>query len=73
MKLYHLDKEDPTRNQSTRPEVDLNRLVKKKTEEILAEREVIVRGHRRGEFLVKWMGLGDKETSWEKGEELAEY
>ena len=35
--------------------------------------EVIVRGRRRKEFLVKWRGLGDEETSWEKGYDLAEF
>ena len=65
--------EDPTRNQPTRPEVDLSRPEKKVAEEILAEREVIVRGRRRKEFFVNWRALGDEETSWEKGDDLAEF
>ena len=54
LKLYHPDIEDPTGNQPTRPKVNLNRPKKKVAEEILAEREIIVRGHRRKEFLIKW-------------------
>ena len=65
--------EDPSRNQPTRPEVNLCRPEKKVAEEILAEREVTVRGRRRKEFLVKWRGLGDEETSWEKEGDILEF
>ena len=65
LKPYHPDMEDPSRNQPTKPKVNLRRLEKKVTE-ILAERELIVSRHRRKEVLVKWRGLGDKKTSWEK-------
>ena len=73
LKLYHPDMEDPSRNQPTRPEVNLRRPERKVAEEILAEREVTVRGRRRKEFLVKWRGLGDEETSWEKEGDISNF
>ncbi|KAJ7943087.1 Retrotransposon protein, putative, Ty3-gypsy subclass [Quillaja saponaria] len=73
LKPYHPDPEDPARNQSTRPAVNLKKPPSKVAEEILAERRVIIRRHPRLEFLVKWKGLGDEETSWEKAEDLSEF
>ena len=73
LKLYHPNMEDPTHNELTRLEVNLNRPKKKVIEDILAEREVIVRGHQIQEFLVKWRGLGDKEINREKGDNLIEF
>ena len=63
LKPYHLNMEDLSRNQPTRSEVNLRRLEKRVAAEILAEREVVVRGCQRREFLVRWRGLGDEETS----------
>ncbi|KAJ7974913.1 Ty3/gypsy retrotransposon protein [Quillaja saponaria] len=73
LKPYHPDPEDPARNQSTRPAVNLKKPPSRVAEEILAERRVIIRRHPRLEFLVKWKGLGDEETSWEKAEDLSEF
>ncbi|GFS28890.1 hypothetical protein Acr_27g0000670 [Actinidia rufa] len=39
-------------------------------EAILAHREVTVSRHPRHQYLVKWKGLGDEETSWEMAEDL---
>ncbi|KAJ7957580.1 Transposon Ty3 gag-pol polyprotein [Quillaja saponaria] len=64
---------DPARNQSTRPAVNLKKPPSRVAEEILAERRVIIRRRPRLEFLVKWKGLGDEETSWEKAEDLSEF
>ncbi|KAJ7961417.1 Retrotransposon protein, putative, Ty3-gypsy subclass [Quillaja saponaria] len=73
LKPYHPDPEDPARNQSTRPAVNLKKPPSRVAEEILAERRVIIRRRPRLEFLVKWKGLGDEETSWEKAEDLSEF
>ncbi|KAJ7970903.1 Retrotransposon protein, putative, Ty3-gypsy subclass [Quillaja saponaria] len=73
LKPYHPDPEDPSRNQSTRPAVNLKKPPSRVAEEILAERRVIIRRRPRLEFLVKWKGLGDEETSWEKAEDLSEF
>ncbi|KAJ7947141.1 Retrotransposon protein, putative, Ty3-gypsy subclass [Quillaja saponaria] len=73
LKPYHPDPEDPARNQSTRPAVNLKKPPSRVAEEILAERRVIIRRRPRLEFLVKWKGLGDEETSLEKAEDLSEF
>ncbi|KAJ7944105.1 Retrotransposon protein, putative, Ty3-gypsy subclass [Quillaja saponaria] len=73
LKPYHPDPEDPARNQSTRPAVNLKKPPSRVAKEILAERRVIIRRRPRLEFLVKWKGLGDEETSWEKAEDLSEF
>ncbi|KAJ7975820.1 Retrotransposon protein, putative, Ty3-gypsy subclass [Quillaja saponaria] len=73
LKLYHPDPKDPARNQSTRPAVNLKKPPSRVAEEILAERRVIIRRRPRLEFLVKWKGLGDEETSWEKAEDLSKF
>ena len=73
LKPYHLDIEDPSHNQPTRPKVNLSRLEKKVVDDILAEREFITRGCQIKEFLMKWRGLRDEETNWEKENDLLEF
>ena len=73
LKAYHLNNEDPSCNQPTRPEVNLNQPKNKAAEEILPKKELIVRRYKRQELLVKWKGLGDEETNKEKEEDLSEF
>ena len=65
--------EDPTYNQLISLEVNLIKLKKNVVEDILVKRELIMRGHQRKEFLMKWRGLRDEETSWEKEDDLSKF
>ena len=76
LKPYHPDEEDPARNQPSRAPVNLRsqrRREEKQAEEILADRIIKVQRRPRQEYLVKWKGLGDEETSWENAEDLEQF
>ncbi len=76
LKPYHPDEEDPARNQPSRAAVDMRTIARREErqpEAILADRVIRVRKGPRQEFLVKWKGLGDEETSWEKAEDLERF
>ena len=76
LKPYHPDEDDPARNQPSRAAVDLKRRERrevKQAEEILADRVIRVQRRPPQEYLVKWRGLGDEETSWEKAEDLEQF
>ena len=70
LKRYHKDPADPIKNQPTRGPVRANQRSNGETEEILAEREMVVSRQHRMEYLVKWKNLGDDETSWETADDL---
>ncbi|XP_024188037.1 uncharacterized protein LOC112192511 [Rosa chinensis] len=70
LKLYQPDHEDQARNQPVREHVDIRPPKPKEVEEILAERVTRVSRRPCQQFLVKWKGLGDEETSWENVEDL---
>ena len=74
LRLYHPDPEDPARNQPKKAEIPESTRTKnnnpRQIEEILADRIVTVRRKPRREFLVKWKGRAEEETSWEKAEDL---
>ena len=76
LRPYHPDTEDPARNQPKRAEIPESTRTKNKNprqiEEILADRIVTANRKRRREFLVKWKGLAEEETSWEKVEDLGD-
>ena len=76
LKPYHPDEKDPVRNQPSRAPVNLRsqrRREEKQAEEILADRIIKVQRRPRQEYLVKWKGLGDEETSWENAEDLEQF
>ena len=76
LRPYHSDTEDPARNQPKRAEILESTRTKNKNprqiEEILADRIVTVNRKPRREFLVKWKGRAEEETSWEKAEDLGD-
>ena len=73
LKPYHPNMENSSCNQPIRPKVILIKLEKKVVEKILVERELIMRGCRRREFLVEWRDLGDEEISQEKEDDLSKF
>ena len=76
LRPYHPDPEDPARNHPKRAEIPESTRTKNKNprqiEEILADRIVTANRKRRREFLVKWKGRAEEETSWEKVEDLGD-
>ena len=74
LRPYHPDPEDPARNQPKRTEITESTRTKNKNprqiEEILVDRIVTVNRKPRTEFLVKWKGRAEEETSWEKAKDL---
>ena len=67
LKSYH---EDLARNQPTRGYVKANPRINRELEEILAEKEVVVGGQHKMEYLVNWENLGDDGTSWDTTDDL---
>lgn len=72
LKPYRSDSEDAARNEPTRPCVSLKPIKKRVAEALLADRTTRDNHKRctRQEYLVKWMGLGDEENTWERMEDL---
>ncbi|KAM7485714.1 hypothetical protein LguiA_001723 [Lonicera macranthoides] len=74
LKPYHEDVEDPSRSESQRAPPIVTKSFDKEVEEVLATREV----RRRGvppckQFLIKWKGLPESETTWESQADLWQF
>ena len=74
LKPYHEDKEDQTRGDSRRAPPVVIKSFDKDVEEVLADRVVRRRGVPPStQYLIKWKGLPDSETSWETQEDLWQF
>jgi len=74
LKPFHQDEEDPNRGVSQRALTGIVIEYDRKIEAILAHRMVSRKGGQsHTEYLVKWQGLSDTETSWEGEEQLWQY
>nr|CAD1827464.1 unnamed protein product [Ananas comosus var. bracteatus] len=67
---YHADREDPSRNSSTRPTPTISS-VERRVDKILANRvRKLPSGAAEREFLVQWKKLPKAEASWEREDAL---
>ncbi|KAL2243376.1 UNVERIFIED_CONTAM: Transposon Tf2-11 polyprotein [Sesamum indicum] len=66
LKKYSVDKEDDTRNQSSRPQLELKKTKEKVAEAILDHRVTSTAKKDHTEYLVKWRGCSSKENTWER-------
>ena len=74
LKPYHGDTEDPKRGESKRPPLGNTRVYDKEVEIILADRVVRKKSFPPcQEYLVKWKGLPESETSWEAANDLWQF
>lgn len=74
LKPYHQDPEDPTRGESHRAPPGVKVSYEKELDSILADRVVRQKGHMpRHEYLIRWKGQSDCETSWEPAEALWQF
>nr|CAD1825948.1 unnamed protein product [Ananas comosus var. bracteatus] len=70
LKPYHADREDPSRNSSTRPTPTISS-VERRVDKILADRlRKLPSGAAEREFLVQWKNLPKAEASWEHEDAL---
>ncbi|KAK9740067.1 hypothetical protein RND81_03G008800 [Saponaria officinalis] len=69
LKAYHADKEDTSRGESRRAPTAMITSFDKRIDEILTDRG---RPPNR-EFLIKWLGLPESETTWEKEADLWQF
>ncbi|KAL2226667.1 UNVERIFIED_CONTAM: hypothetical protein Sindi_2025400 [Sesamum indicum] len=63
-KKYSADKEDDTRNQPSRPQLELTKTKEKVAEAILNHRVTSTAKRDHTEYLVKWMGCSSEENTW---------
>ncbi|KAL0437391.1 UNVERIFIED_CONTAM: Transposon Tf2-11 polyprotein [Sesamum radiatum] len=66
LKKYSADKEDDTRNQPSRSQLELTKTKEKVGEEILNHRVTRTAKREHTEYLVKWMGCSSDENTWER-------
>ncbi|KAL0361445.1 UNVERIFIED_CONTAM: hypothetical protein Sradi_3829000 [Sesamum radiatum] len=66
LKKYSADKEDDTRNQPSRPQLELTKMKEKVAEAILNHRVTRTAKHEHTEYLVKWKGCSSEENTWER-------
>ncbi|KAL0413867.1 UNVERIFIED_CONTAM: hypothetical protein Sradi_1588400 [Sesamum radiatum] len=65
LRKYSADKEDDTRNQPSRPQLELTKMKEKVAEAILNHR-VTRTAKREHSTLVKWKGCSSEENTWER-------
>ena len=74
LKTYNRDEEDPSRSKSHRAPVANMVSYDKEVDEILADRTVRKRGLPNWtEYYVRWKGLPDSESSWEREQDLWQF
>ncbi|KAL2246449.1 UNVERIFIED_CONTAM: Transposon Tf2-11 polyprotein [Sesamum indicum] len=66
LKKYSADKEDDTRNQPSRPQLELKKTKEKVAEVILDHRVTSTAKKDHTEYLVKWRGCSSEENTWER-------
>ncbi|KAL2231996.1 UNVERIFIED_CONTAM: Transposon Tf2-11 polyprotein [Sesamum indicum] len=66
LKKYSADKEDDTRNQPSRPQLELKKTKEKVAEAILDHRVTSTAKKDHTEYLVKWRGCSSEENTWER-------
>ncbi|KAL0386088.1 UNVERIFIED_CONTAM: Transposon Tf2-11 polyprotein [Sesamum radiatum] len=66
LKKYSADKEDDTRNQPSRPQLELTKMKEKVAEAILNHRVTRTAKREHTEYLVKWKGCSSEENTWER-------
>ncbi|KAL2223774.1 UNVERIFIED_CONTAM: hypothetical protein Sindi_2946300 [Sesamum indicum] len=66
LKKYSADKEDDTRNQPSRPQLELKKTKEKVAEAILDHRVTSTVKKDHTEYLVKWRGCSSEENTWER-------
>ncbi|KAL2223936.1 UNVERIFIED_CONTAM: Transposon Tf2-11 polyprotein [Sesamum indicum] len=66
LKKYSADREDDTRNQPSRPQLELKKTEKKVAEAILDHRVTSTAKKDHTEYLVKWRGCSSEENTWEQ-------
>ncbi|KAL0313305.1 UNVERIFIED_CONTAM: hypothetical protein Sradi_5729800 [Sesamum radiatum] len=66
LKKYSADKEDDTRNQPSRPQLELTKMKEKVAEVILNHRVTRTAKREHTEYLVKWKGCSSEENTWER-------
>ncbi|KAG6656727.1 hypothetical protein CIPAW_04G042200 [Carya illinoinensis] len=74
LKPYHGDEEEPTRGESKRTPLGITTTFDKEVEEILTDRVIRQKSQKpRQEYLIKWKGLPESETTWEPKESLWQF
>lgn len=74
LKPYYADKDDPSRGESKRAPTAVVTSFDKDVERILAKRVIRKRGvPNYNEYLVKWKGVPDIETTWEREADLWQF
>ncbi|KAL0409256.1 UNVERIFIED_CONTAM: hypothetical protein Sradi_1860000 [Sesamum radiatum] len=66
LKKYSADKEDDTRNQPSRPQLELTKMKEKVAEAILNHRVTRTAKREHTEYLVKWKGCSSEENTRER-------
>ncbi|KAL0409742.1 UNVERIFIED_CONTAM: Transposon Tf2-11 polyprotein [Sesamum radiatum] len=66
LKKYSADREDDTRNQPSRPQLELTKIKEKVAEAILNHRVTRTAKREHTEYLVKWKGCSSEENTWER-------
>ncbi|KAL2247933.1 UNVERIFIED_CONTAM: Transposon Tf2-11 polyprotein [Sesamum indicum] len=66
LKKYSADKEDDTRTQPSRPQLELKKTKEKVAEVILDHRVTSTAKKDHTEYLVKWRGCSSEENTWER-------
>ncbi|KAL2224390.1 UNVERIFIED_CONTAM: hypothetical protein Sindi_3015300 [Sesamum indicum] len=66
LKKYSTDKEDDTRNQPSRPQLELTKTKEKVAKVILNHRVTSTVKRNHTEYLVKWRRCSSEENTWER-------
>ncbi|XP_057972751.1 uncharacterized protein LOC131160893 [Malania oleifera] len=70
LKSFHVAEEDLHQQKLRRSTIFKRQIVNRDVKEILGYRVINEEGRQQQQYLVKWMGLGEEENSWEKAENL---